>query len=172
MAFTLFFTLAIIPLSTSVLPKYTPPLARTENSGRLVGEVIQAYFTQGYENAEILGFLALVHGVVIGMRTLKRWLSKMELRRPHQRNEDPLEDIVSAILAEMDGCVGSFVGYREMTRRLKYKHNLNVRRDTVMRALQVKIHMEFKTENDIGYSVESIVHQDQILFGTLRDGTN
>lgn len=36
-------------------------------------------------------------------------------------NESSLEDIVSAILTEMDGSVGSFVGYHEMTRHLRIK---------------------------------------------------
>ena len=44
---------------------------------------------------------------------------------------------LTAILDEMEGSVGSFVGYREMTRRLRLRHNIVVRRVTVMRALQV-----------------------------------
>ena len=38
---------------------------------------------------------------------------------------------------EMERSVDSFVGYREMTKRLRKKHNLVVRRDTIMRAMRV-----------------------------------
>lgn len=121
--------------STSVLPPYTP--AVTGEDGFVLQEVIASYFNQGYTNSEIIGFLAMIHGVVIGLSTLKRWLRRLRLKRAQRANESPLEDIVSAILLEMDGSVGSFVGYREMTRRLRIKHHLLVRRDTVMRSLRI-----------------------------------
>ena len=121
--------------STSVLPTYTP--AVTGEDGFVLQEVIASYFNQGYTNSEIIGFLAMIHGVVIGLSTLKQWLRRLRLKRVQRANESPLEDIVSAILLEMDGSVGSFVGYREMTRRLRIKHHLLVRRDTVMRSLRI-----------------------------------
>ena len=120
-----------------VLPVYTPAVPCVQHVGLNVPELIRLYFLQGYSNSEILGFLAIVHGVAIGLRTVKRWLNRLNLRRASGRNEAPLEDIVSAILDEMEGCVGSFVGYREMTRRLRMRHNLNVRRDNIMRILRV-----------------------------------
>lgn len=92
---------------------------------------------QGYSNAEILGFIGVIHGIAVGLRTLKRWLSILRLKRQRRGNEAQLEDIVSAILTEMEEYVGSHVGYREMTRRLRIKHNLKVTRDTVMRAMRV-----------------------------------
>ena len=113
---------------------YTPAI-QEENDGAAV--TITNYFNQGYNNYEILAFLSLIHGVVISLRTLKRRLKQLRLKRPSRRNESSLEDIVSAILSEMGGSVGSFVGYREMTRRLRMRHNLIVRRDTIMRALRV-----------------------------------
>ena len=76
-------------------------------------------------------------GIPRGIRTLKRWLKRLGLKRANRRNESRLEDIVSAIVEEMERSVGSFVGYREMTRRLRVRHNIVVRRDTVMRAMQV-----------------------------------
>ena len=99
-----------------------------------IADMLRQYITQGYSNAEILGFLAVIHGIVIGMRTLKRWLKILRLKRHRVVDEAPLEDIVSAILKEMDEYVGSRVGYRGMTRRLRMRHNL-VSRDTVMRAI-------------------------------------
>ena len=102
-----------------------------------IADMLRQYITQGYSNAEILGFLAVIHGIVIGMRTLKHWLKILRLKRHRVVDEAPLEDIVSAILKEMDEYVGSRVGYRGMTRRLRMRHNLVVTRDTVMRALRV-----------------------------------
>ena len=102
-----------------------------------IAGMLRQYITQGYSNAEILGFLAVIHGIVIGMRTLKRWLKILRLKRHRVVDEAPLEDIVSAILKEMDEYVGSRVGYRGMTRRLRMRHNLVVTRNTVMRALRV-----------------------------------
>ena len=49
--------------STSVLPPYTP--AVTGEDGFVLQEVIASYFNQGYTNSEIIGFLAMIHGVVI-----------------------------------------------------------------------------------------------------------
>ena len=88
-------------------------------------------------NSEIIGFLALIHDVVISLSTLKRWVSRLGLKRAQRANKSPLEDNVSAILFEMDRSVGSFVGDREMTRRLRIKHHLLVIRDTVMRSLRI-----------------------------------
>ena len=117
-----------------VLPNYTPALLGNNQN---VAEILRTYILQGYKNAEILGFLAIIHGVVINIRTLKRWLNILGLKRARKGNESRLEDIVTAILKEMEEFVGSHVGYREMTRRLRIKHGLEVMRDTVMLALRV-----------------------------------
>ena len=129
------FIFVLFVLSTvAVLPPYTPA---TQAENYDVRVTITDYFNQGYNNYEILAFLSLLHGAVMSLRTLKRWLRRLQLKRPSQRNESSLEDIVSAILMEMERSVGSFVGYREMTKRLKKKHNLVVRRDIIMRAMRV-----------------------------------
>ena len=117
-----------------VLPNYTPAL--TADAGDIQGR-IRAYFMQALTNAEILGLVAIVHNYVISMRTLKRWLKRIGLKRPKWNTESSLEEIVAAILKEMDGYVGSFSGYRDMTRCLRMKHNLSVRRETVMEAMRV-----------------------------------
>ena len=126
--------------SEAVLPLYTPAI-QGENDRAAV--TITNYFNQGYNNYEILAFLSLIHAVVISLRTLKRRLKQLRLKRPSRRNESSLEDIVSAILSEMGGSVGSFVGYWEMTRWLRMStHNLIVRRDTIIRALRVISRLE------------------------------
>ena len=117
-----------------VLPNYTPAL--TADAGDIQGK-IRAYFMQALTNAEILGLVAIVHNYVISMRTLKRWLKRIGLKRPKRNTESSLEEIVAAILKEMDGYVGSFSGYRDMTRCLRMKHNLSVRRETVMETMRV-----------------------------------
>ena len=38
-----------------------------------------------------------------------------------------------AIQEELENSCGSFMGYRQLTRRLRRKYDLKVRRDTVMR---------------------------------------
>lgn len=131
------YILIILVLKTvAILPPYTSALQRQgENDNLQV--LITNYFNQGYNNFEILAFLSLLHGIVMSLRSLKRWLRRWNLKRANRRNEASLEDIVSAILVEMERSVGSFVGYREMTRRLRMKYNLIVRRDTVMRAMRV-----------------------------------
>lgn len=61
----------------------------------------------------------------------------MGLKRAKKNEETPLEEIVGAILHEIEHCVGSFSGYRDMLLRLRVKHKLLVRRDTVMKAMRV-----------------------------------
>ena len=121
---------------SSVLPAYSPAILRNGFQDHSLQELIQDYFVQGFTNSEILGFLSFVHGISLAMRTLKRWLKRMGLKRAKRTNEAPLEDIVFAIIVEMERFVGSFVGYREMTRRLRVRHNLNIRRDKVTQAMR------------------------------------
>ena len=54
----------------SVLPVYTPAL--NKHSGFERENAVRRYFSQGFTNAEITGFLALQHGIVLLVRTLKR----------------------------------------------------------------------------------------------------
>ena len=124
-----------VHVTDSILPCYTPAVVRQNQLE--IADMLRQYITQGYSNAEILGFLAVIHGVVIGMLTLKRWLNILGLKRHRVVDEAPLEDIVSALLKEMDEYMGSRVGYRGMTRRLRMRHNLVVTHDTVMHALRV-----------------------------------
>lgn len=66
---------------------------------------LQDYFFQGYGNFEIMAFPVIVHNIFRGTRTLKRWLKGLVLKRASRRDESRLEDIVSAILDEMEGTV-------------------------------------------------------------------
>ena len=44
---------------------------------------------------------------------------------------------MAAILEELENSRGSFMGNRQLTRCLRRKYNLQVRRDTVMKSLRV-----------------------------------
>ena len=71
------------------------------------------------------------------MRTLKRILKRLGLKRAGHNYESLTEHIVGAVLEELENSCGSFMGYRQLTRRLRRKYDLKVRRDTVMRALRI-----------------------------------
>ena len=122
-------------LSTCILPAYT--LALNKDGGLDREALIRNYFLQGFTNAEIVGFLALQHGHILSVRTLKRTLHRMRWKRATRDNESPLEQIVSAILDELENSWGSVMGYRQLTRRLRRKYNLQVRRDTIMESLRI-----------------------------------
>ena len=55
----------------------------------------------------------------------------MRLKRACLANDSALEQIVSAVLDELENSCGSFAGYRQLTRRLRRNYNLLVRRDTI-----------------------------------------
>jgi len=71
------------------------------------------------------------------VRTVKRILKRLRLRRAKCNNESPLEEIVSVILEELEISCGSFMGYRQLTRHLRRKYNLQVTRDTVMKFVRI-----------------------------------
>ena len=99
--------------------------------------LIRSYFLQGFTNAEIVGFLALQHGIILSLRTVKRIFKRLRLRRAGRNSESPLEQIVFTIVEELENSCGSFMGYRQLTRRLRQKYNLQVRRDTVIKSLRI-----------------------------------
>ena len=117
------------------MPIYSPA-HRTDFVNDIVNN-IRRCFIQGYNNSEIVGFLGFIRGITIGIRTLKRWLRILVFKRNGRRNQSSLHEIMAAILREKEAYVGSYVGYREMTRRLRIIHTLTVRRDTVMHAMSV-----------------------------------
>jgi hypothetical protein len=119
-----------------VLPNYTPALPQA-NPAMEKDDLIRHYFQQGYSNNEIAVFLALHHGIVSCVRTIKRILKRLNLKRASKRNHSSVESIIRAILRELDSSSGSFLGYRQLTQRLRRKYNLNVTRDIVMTYIRV-----------------------------------
>ena len=106
-----------------VLFPLTPALIGGANRNLDLPYFLQDNFFPVYGNFEIMAFPVIVHNIFRGTRTLKRWLKGLVLKRASRRNESRLEDIVSAILDEMEGSVLSFVVYRELKRRLRVRHN-------------------------------------------------
>ena len=118
-----------------MLPTYTPALDKNVGVNR--DNLIRSYFLQGFTNAQIAGFLALHHGIILSVRTVKRILKRLRLRMAKCNNESPLEEIVSVILEELENSCGSLMGYRQLTRHLRRKYSLQVTRDTVMKFLRI-----------------------------------
>jgi len=64
--------------------------------------LIRSYFLQGFRNAEIGGFLALQHGIILCVQTVKRILKRFETEKGGRNSESPLEQIVFAIVEELE----------------------------------------------------------------------
>ncbi|CAB4026887.1 Hypothetical predicted protein, partial [Paramuricea clavata] len=109
----------------------TPPELPQANPAMEKDDLIR-HFQQGYSNNEIAVFLALHHGIVLCVRTIKRILKRLNLKRASKRNHSSVESIIRAILRELDSSSGSFLGYRLLTQCPRRKYNLNVTEDIVM----------------------------------------
>ena len=118
-----------------MLPTYTPALDKNVGVNR--DNLIRSYFLQGFTNAEVAGFLALHQGIILSVRTVKRILKRLRLRRAKCNNESPLEEIVSVILEELENSCVSFMGYCQIARHLRRKYNLQVTRDTVIKFVRI-----------------------------------
>ena len=137
-SYIIFLTLfTVIQKSFAVLPNYTPALPQNVAMHMGKDELVRHYFEQGYSNDEIACFLAMHHGIVLCIRTIKRILKRLNLKRASKRNQSPLESIVRAIVQEIVNSSGSFLGYRQLTQRLRRKYKLNVTRDLIMRYVRV-----------------------------------
>lgn len=99
-----------------------------------VFEQIKKYFHKGYSYTIFLKLLKKDYDISISMRILKRTLSKGKLRRKNC-NESPIEEVVAAILLELQGS-GCNLGYRSMWKRLSKIYKLTVKQKTVMRLLK------------------------------------
>ena len=93
-----------------------------------VGEVIREYFHRGYPYNAIVGLLEKQNGVRMHVRTLKRKLKDLGLkRRGCSYDEDLLRDLIKL---EMQGA-GALAGYRYIWHSLRLKHYVNVPRSFV-----------------------------------------
>ncbi|EDO33113.1 predicted protein [Nematostella vectensis] len=115
-----------------VLPSFTPASGDDDSSTEDC-----KYFSQDYTNKEIASFLVLRHGLVISVRTVKRTLKLLYLRRDRSGNESPMEAIVYAVVQMLENSCGSFLGYRQLTKWLRRKFQLIVTRDTIMKCIRI-----------------------------------
>ena len=126
-----FIFLASIYPAIAVIPNYIPAI---ETHGLSRDDIVEKYFTLGFSNAEILGFIVNVHGIRLSLRQLKRILQKRNCKR--RNDQDDLEDVVRAIENELNGS-GSIIGYRSMHQRLTNEYGLVVTRNTVRLILKI-----------------------------------
>ena len=92
--FCFYLLLALLEFVHAPLPKYTPAMTSFKSSRHAL---IKAYFKQGYSYKEIILFLSVMHGLSIGMTTLKKALARMGLRRRKQQTEGSLGIIIKAV---------------------------------------------------------------------------
>lgn len=123
---------AIVDNVAAVLPDYTPFMDSADADASR-DDLIRAYFEQGYTNQEICNFLALCHGFFISVRTVKRTLKYLHLRRTTQI--DHLPNIIQTVVEEVEE-VGSCLGYRSLCKLLKFKYKLKVSRNLVRQILK------------------------------------
>lgn len=103
--------------------------------GASVINQIKGYFNEGYSYLEITHFLSVHHGVILSLRHLKQLLKNLGLKRKYKA-EATMVEICSVIIEELHGS-GSCLGYKSLWRRLQKTYGLSVKRDTVMKVLQL-----------------------------------
>ena len=90
-------------------------------------ESILSYFDSGLSYTEIIRMLSNIHGVLISMSTLKRFLRvRQKFRRCNKSN---LNDVIMFIKTELAGS-GSCLGYRAMHQKVRQK-GFHIDRETV-----------------------------------------
>ena len=97
-------------------------------------ELIEQYFKLGYNYAEILPCLLLLHDQELSLRQLKRILARRGLKR--RQNVSDLKTVIVAIEQEQRGS-GSDIRYRSVWQRLVTNHGLVVSKETVRHALRI-----------------------------------
>ena len=95
--------------------------------------LINKYFRLGFSNKEILHALALFHGYVMSIRTLKRLTKKQGLFR--RKNKSDLLDVALFILSECEG-PGQMQGYRWIHSRC-LEHGYSVTQQSVRLLLHI-----------------------------------
>ena len=93
-----------------------------------VNELIQGYFHRGYPYQAIVGLLEKQDGVRMHVRTLKRKLKDLGLKRKAANHDENI--IRELIKQEMQGA-GSLAGYRYIWHALRLRHHVNVPRSQV-----------------------------------------
>lgn len=119
----------LLGIAQATVPRYLPPTSITDKTLLTV-----EYFQKGFKIYEIVAFLLTRHGIITSLRTVKRILKRLNLKR---RNiiYTPLE-IVSDVINREIQTSGQCIGYRTMWRRLMLDYNMYVKRDDVMEIMR------------------------------------
>ena len=97
-------------------------------------KLLEEYFHRGYPYQVIVDLLEKLHGVQMHVRTLKRRLKALGLRRKEtDYDEDLLRDLIKQ---EMQGA-GSLAGYRYVWHSLRLRYHMNVPRSVVASYMKV-----------------------------------
>lgn len=108
-------------------------------------EAICAYFALGFSHKSILTFLNQYHGIQMSLRSLRRRLSKWNLRR-HNFINCSEDSLVEAIRQEVNTSGGD-LGYRQMWCLLRVGRHIRVPRGKVSR--HVNLNHESRREPKI-----------------------
>lgn len=92
-------------------------------------ELIIGYFSLGFRHQSIQTFLAECHNVDMSIRTLRRRLAILDLKRHNVMNCSE-ESLRSAIRSELARSRGT-IGYRQIWHNLRVKHHITVPRRKV-----------------------------------------
>jgi len=103
------------------------------NLGDSEEEIIEYYFRRGFQYSTILCFLTRKHNINMSLRTLKRRLSALNLKK--RDDNINLGQLRQIIRTEIQG-PSCQLGYRGMWNKLRTTYNITVPRDTVMEILK------------------------------------
>ncbi|CAH3037423.1 unnamed protein product [Pocillopora meandrina] len=100
-----------------------------------VNEVIKRYFHRGYPYDAIVGLLKKREGLQMCVRTLKRRLRCLGLKRKGNARIMDDSEIRNVIREEMEG-PGSLSGYRSIWHALRLRHHVHVPRNLVAKIMK------------------------------------
>ena len=149
------------------LPAYTPGMG---GGGLHRDDLIAGYFAQGFAYKDILVALLVSHGLSVSLKTLKRTLRRLGLRRRQPLCRDQLIDAIELIQIELKGS-GQCIGYRSMWKRLQNK-GLVVSANSVREVLKFLDEEGVRERKIRRLKRRDYVSLDLILFGILMDMTS
>ena len=140
----------------------------------IVDELIKGYFHRGYPYQAIVGLLDKQDGVQMHVRTLKRKLRDLGLKRKEaNHDENIVRDLVKQ---EMQGA-GSLAGYRYIWHALRLRHHVNVPRSQVAsimkdidpEGVQKRKSRRLRRRAYVSYGPNFCWHIDGRLFGYISN---
>ena len=90
-------------------------------NGKSRDELIEHYFLKGFKYAVISKTLQLLHNLAVSLKTIKRVLSRLNLRRKQKfYTDEHLLNVIRTVQDELKES-GKCLGYRSLWRRLRHK---------------------------------------------------